>query len=157
MMRINAGIVCVLAALTAGACSSGNGSSGPTPDAAPIVCGDNICAASEARSCPQDCGNGGGGSNTAAVCGNGQCETSKGESATSCPQDCGGTQPVCGNGTCEAGEDSTSCPTDCAGGGSGSGALDCADPNTAFGCAFCSAAMVCTPPYDAASCAACGF
>lgn len=156
MMRINTGIVCVLAALTAGACSSGNGS-GPTPDAAPVVCGDNVCAASEVHSCPQDCGN--GGSNHGAVCGNGQCETSMGESQTTCPTDCGGgsNAAVCGNGTCEAGEDATSCPTDCGGGGSGSGALNCSDPNTAFGCAFCSAAMVCTPPYDMASCAACGF
>lgn len=124
------------------------------PDAAPVVCGDMICAASEVHSCPQDCGNGGnGGSNQNAVCGNGVCET--GETATSCSQDCGGSSPVCGNGTCETGEDATSCPADC--GGGGSGALNCSDPNTIIGCGLCSAAMICTAPYDAASCAACGF
>jgi len=153
MMRINTGIVCVLAALTVGACSWGNGSSSsPQPDAAPVVCGDNICAASEAHSCPQDCGSGGG----AAVCGNGQCETSKGESATSCPMDCGGSggsnAAVCGNGTCETGEDSTSCPTDCAGGGSG--ALDCSDPNTLLACFACVSGGGCVG-VDMTSCNAC--
>jgi hypothetical protein len=141
MMRINSGIVCVLAALALGACSWGNGS-GPgntSPDAAPVVCGDMICAASEVHSCPQDCGNGGNGSgNQQAVCGNGQCETTLGESATSCPSDCAG-----------GGGSNT-------GSGGGGGALNCSDPNTIIGCGLCSAAMICTAPYDAVSCAACG-
>ncbi|MBV8758548.1 MAG: hypothetical protein JO257_14780 [Deltaproteobacteria bacterium] len=138
MMRINSGIVCVLAALAVGACSWGNGSGNgsPAPDASHPVCGDNICAASEANSCPQDCGNGGGG-NQNAVCGNGQCETTKGESATSCPSDCSG-----------------------GGGGSGSGGgntqLNCSDPNTQIGCLLCTSLGMCTAPYDAVSCAACG-
>jgi hypothetical protein len=100
-------------------------------------CGDNVCAASEVNSCPQDCGNGGGG-NQNAVCGNGQCETTKGESATSCPSDCSG-----GNGS---------------GSGSGGGntSLNCSDPNTQIGCLLCTGLGMCTAPYDANSCAACG-
>jgi hypothetical protein len=141
MMGTKTGIVCVLAALAVGACSwgSGSGSGNTAPDASgPAVCGDNICAATEVGFCTQDCGSGGnhGGSNGSngqqtAVCGNGQCETTLGESATSCPSDCGGNS------------------------GSG-GALNCSDPNTTIGCGLCSVAMVCTPPYDAVSCAACG-
>jgi V8-like Glu-specific endopeptidase len=48
------------------------------------------------------------------VCGDGTCDA--GETAT-CPQDCGARNPdpVCGNGTCEIGEDSSTCPQDCAG------------------------------------------
>jgi hypothetical protein len=102
------------------------------------VCGDNVCASSEVTSCPQDCGNGGGNQN--AVCGNGQCETSKGESATSCPSDCN-TGSGGGSGS---------------GSGGGGGALNCSDPNTTIGCGLCTVAMLCTPPYDATSCAACG-
>lgn len=143
MMRINTGIVCVLAALAVGACSWGSGSSGnsgPTPDAAgtSATCGDNICAASEVGFCPQDCGSGGG--NQQAVCGNGQCETSKGESATSCPTDCN---------TGSGGGSNT-------GSGGGSGALNCSDPTTQIGCLLCTGLGMCTAPYDATSCAACG-
>src|SRR6185312_10231807 len=154
MMRTKTGIVCVLAALAVGACSWGNGSSATTsPDAAPVVCGDMRCDSSEVNNCPQDCGNGGGNQN--AVCGNGQCETSKGESATSCPSDCGGggSNAVCGDGTCQSTESSTTCPADCGGGNT---SLNCSDPNTVIGCGLCSAAMICMPPYDAISCAACG-
>ena len=137
MMRTKSGIVCVLAALVAGACSWGNGSGNgtPAPDASSsgqAVCGDNVCAASEATSCPQDCGGG----NANAVCGNGQCETTKGESATSCPSDCGG-----GNGS---------------GSNGGNGSLNCSDPNTTIGCLLCTQLQMCTSPYDANSCAACG-
>ncbi|MBU1239157.1 hypothetical protein KKF84_17305 [Myxococcota bacterium] len=45
-----------------------------------------------------------------AVCGDGTCDA--GEDSTSCPADCP-VVPVCGDGTCDAGEDSTSCPEDC--------------------------------------------
>jgi len=52
------------------------------------------------------------------LCGNGTCET--GEDCSACPADCAsGTAPgaVCGNGVCEAGdgEDCVSCPADCNG------------------------------------------
>ena len=47
----------------------------------------------------------------APVCGNGTCEA--GESCSSCPGDCGACPPVCGNGTCEAGESCSSCLGDC--------------------------------------------
>ena len=77
---------------------------------------------SAAKDCPQgfDCYNlqeGGGACGpakpAAPVCGNGTCEA--GETATSCPADCAPPpSPVCGNGTCEAGETATSCPADCA-------------------------------------------
>jgi hypothetical protein len=140
MMRHKTGIVCVVAALAVAACSFGGGSgnSGPTPDApGAAVCGDNVCAATEVNNCPQDCGN--GGNNMQAVCGNGQCETTKGESATSCPSDCSGGGGGSGSG-----------------GGGGSGALNCSDPNTTIGCLLCTSLQMCTAPYDAQSCAACG-
>lgn len=144
MMRHKTGIVCVVAALAVAACSwgSGSGSSTPGPDASigggNVVCGDNVCAASEVNNCPQDCGSGGGGGGNQAVCGNGQCETTLGESATSCPSDCGGGQ---GSGS---------------GGGGGGGQLNCSDPNTQIGCLLCTTLQMCTAPYDAVSCAACG-
>ena len=47
-----------------------------------------------------------------AVCGDGVCEFSMGETSRSCPEDCGSTGPVCGNGICEKGETRT-CPKDC--------------------------------------------
>lgn len=43
------------------------------------------------------------------VCGNGTCEV--GENNLECPQDC--TTPKCGNGACEAGETPASCVKDC--------------------------------------------
>jgi hypothetical protein len=146
MMRLNTGIVCVVAALAAGACSwgSGSGSSTPGPDApiggGDVVCGDSVCAASEVGHCQQDCGSTGSNNPQQAVCGNGQCETTLGESATSCPSDCGGGQ---GSG---GGSGS---------GGGGGGQLDCNDPNTLVACFACIATNVCTPPADAASCQAC--
>lgn len=158
MMGTKTGIVCVLAALAVGACSwgAGSGSGNTSPDAAnAAVCGDNVCAATEVGFCTQDCGSGGNNSQNA-VCGNGQCETTKGENATNCSMDCGGgsnQQPVCGNGQCETGETSTSCPMDC--GGGGSGALNCSDQNVLLACFACIATNVCTPPEDATSCMAC--
>lgn len=140
MMRLNTGIVCVVAALAVAACSSGSGSSNPGPDASSsngAVCGDNVCAATEVNSCPQDCGT--GGNNSAAVCGNGQCETTKGESATSCPSDCSGNTGGSNTGS---------------GGGGGSGALNCSDQNTLLACFACIATNVCTG-VDANSCQAC--
>lgn len=44
------------------------------------------------------------------VCGNGTCEA--GENATTCAADCP-SAPVCGDGTCSAGETTGSCPGDC--------------------------------------------
>lgn len=58
---------------------------------------------------------------TAAVCGNGSCES--GESTASCPADCPkpagssadvvATGAACGDGTCDSGESNASCPADC--------------------------------------------
>jgi hypothetical protein len=70
---------------------------------------------------------------TGPICGNGSCEP--GENGTSCPSDCGGTNPVCGNGYCEVGENATSCPQDCGGGTNpvcGNGA--CEQGETATSC-----------------------
>ena len=44
------------------------------------------------------------------VCGNGSCEP--GENRSNCPEDCG-QNPVCGNGSCEPGESESNCPQDC--------------------------------------------
>ncbi|MEJ7596584.1 MAG: hypothetical protein WKG01_01635 [Kofleriaceae bacterium] len=61
-------------------------------------CGDKVCGATEATSCPADCG----------VCGNKTCEASE---ATSCPKDC--EDEVCGNDMCKGDETATTCPHDC--------------------------------------------
>lgn len=45
------------------------------------------------------------------VCGDGSCDS--GEDACNCPADCGGT--CCGDGTCDPGEDSCNCQADCGG------------------------------------------
>ena len=158
MMRMTAAVVF---ALFVGACSfggsgngggGGGGGGGGDVDASVALCGDGVCAASEVGSCTADCGGGG----TQAVCGNGQCETTTGETAQSCPSDCGGGGggAVCGNGTCEATENSTSCPSDCGGGGGGSGNLDCNDPNVQIACFSCLLTMQCQG-VDEASCTAC--
>jgi hypothetical protein len=45
-------------------------------------------------------------------CGDGVCQSLT-ENSTTCPVDCGAPPAVCGNGTCEAGEDNATCPADC--------------------------------------------
>jgi lysophospholipase L1-like esterase len=45
------------------------------------------------------------------VCGDGTCEG--GEDCGSCAADCGTCPPVCGDGTCDPGEDCASCAADC--------------------------------------------
>ncbi|MFH1531259.1 MAG: trypsin-like serine protease [Pseudomonadota bacterium] len=52
---------------------------------------------------------------TGPVCGDGSCDA--GETASSCPADCGTVGPICGDGSCDAGETATSCPADCGGAG----------------------------------------
>ena len=54
------------------------------------------------------CGDGGG---TGPICGNGSCES--GEDCSTCPGDCGDCNPVCGDGICESGEDCSTCSADC--------------------------------------------
>ncbi len=59
-------------------------------------------------------------------CGNGSCETDKGENMCNCPDDC---KVVCGDGTCdsETGENCGTCPADCA----------CAQGQTCYNNACC--------------------
>jgi hypothetical protein len=119
MMRINPGICCALTgAILFVACSFGGSSgSNPQPDSSTsggAHCGDGVCAASEVNSCPADCGSNTGSNNQNAVCGNGMCETTKGETAQSCPSDCGMMSGSNGSGM-------GTCP---------------ADPNACIGCAF---------------------
>ena len=45
------------------------------------------------------------------VCGNGSCEA--GENKNNCPSDCAPAGPVCGNASCETGEDCSTCSADC--------------------------------------------
>jgi hypothetical protein len=45
------------------------------------------------------------------VCGDNTCDP--GEDCMNCPGDCGPCPPVCGNNTCEMGEDCMNCPADC--------------------------------------------
>ncbi len=52
-----------------------------------------------------------GGTTTGPVCGNGTCEA--GETAANCAADCATSTPVCGNGKCETGETTATCPGDC--------------------------------------------
>jgi hypothetical protein len=166
MMRIRSGIICALTGASLFVACSFGGSSGPEPDASTggggAHCGDGVCAASEVNSCPSDCG--GGGSNQNAVCGNGMCETTKGETAQSCPSDCmttgGGSGSGSGGGMCPA--DQTACinciidMTQCTGG---------LDQNTCFTCLLgglgsgggggsgaCNFNLMCDPGEDASTC-----
>ena len=77
---------------------------------------------------------------TEPVCGNGSCEN--GESSQNCPQDCsGGNEPVCGNGACENGETATSCPQDCA---QGCGDKECGQDAQGNSCGSCPEDFFCT-------------
>ncbi len=116
------------------ACSFGNTSGTPSPDAANHVpsCGDGICAASEVDSCPADCG-------------------------THAAPDAGTTGSMCGNGVCETGENSSNCPADCSGGGSDAGTggpLNCSDPTVLEECVECLFTNVCTG-VDVGGCTTC--
>ena len=55
----------------------------------------------------------GGGEMTPAVCGDGVCEGTAGESCASCAVDCKSQAAVCGNAACDPGEDGASCYVDC--------------------------------------------
>jgi hypothetical protein len=119
MMRTKSGIICALsmALAFAVACAespgTGDDDMGDDGNTSGNVCGDGTCATAEIGYCPTDCGEGGNNNNNA-VCGNGQCETTKGESASSCFSDCGGSGSGSGSGNT-----SGTCP---------------ADPNACFGC-----------------------
>lgn len=127
MMRTSSGIAFAVggAMLFAVACSFGGTQENKQPDAGGSVgatCGDGVCAASEVGACAADCGTGMHGSGSGSGSGS-------------------STQAICGNGTCEVGENITTCPSDCSGGGSGSGSgsgtLNCSDPNTIIVCLPC--------------------
>jgi hypothetical protein len=133
MRRTFSGLICILAAAAAYACS--NSSTHHTPDARHIPsCGDGICEPAEVNTCPQDCG-------MSMACNHdGICND--GETNTSCPDDCGG---MPGSGSSGSGS----------GSGGGSGALNCTDQNTLIGCLACLAINVCTPPINATDCTTC--
>jgi len=59
---------------------------------------------------PSGTGDGGDDGSAGGVCGDGTCA---GELCSTCPADCATTDPVCGNGACDPGEDSASCFADC--------------------------------------------
>ncbi len=72
-------------------------------------CGNGKCQANKGENCstcPKDCGK---------CCGNGKCEAKYDETCKTCPADCGEcpSEPECGDGTCDSGEDCESCPADC--------------------------------------------
>lgn len=112
------------------ACATTDGGGGddgtdePPPASGP-VCGDAVCASSEIGVCQADCGAGGGNNN---VCGNAVCE---GNEPSTCVADCPAAA-VCGDGTCDMskGESSANCAGDC----STSGGTCPADPLECFGC-----------------------
>lgn len=143
-MRMNSGLWCAVAfACSVVACSwggsgSGNNGNGGGVDAAPVKCGDGVCAPSEVGSCEQDCPSG--------MHGNGSGS--------------GNVGPICGNGVCEAGESVTTCPSDCntgsgSGSGSGSGgALNCNDSTVQTACLACLFGGTCTG-VDSAGCTTC--
>ncbi len=108
-MRTHSGILLALASTLAFAVACADGGTGEGEgegegeEETPLVCGDAVCAASEASSCPQDCGM--GGHNNGPVCGNMACDT--GETNASCAADCpadngtgGGTGST--GGSCDA-------------------------------------------------------
>jgi hypothetical protein len=95
-----------------------------------------------------------------AKCGDGQCQTSCGESARTCPKDCGGGTPSaapaelvepapvpaagcakCGDGQCQTscGENASTCPKDCGGGTPSAAPAELVEPAPvpAAGCAKC--------------------
>ena len=88
-------------------------------------------------------GGAGGAGGAAAVCGNTTCEP--GEDCISCEGDCGPCAATCGNSTCDTAETCTNCPTDC-------GACDpvCGDGTCepSESCSSCAA--------DCGACASCG-
>lgn len=138
MMRTHSGFICALTATIAFAFScADSGTEEPGDDmnddqTSQNVCGDGTCAASEVGFCSQDCGS--GGNNSAATCGDGMCETTKGENGASCASDCGG-----GSGSGSGSGSSTTCPSD------------------PLECVLCGLdAQFCVPPLDQATCAACG-
>ncbi len=163
MMRKRFGACLFVFACGIAACSFGtSGEPSTGVDAANVtnpkaVCGDGICSAIEANTCPQDCGPGGNGSgsNPAAVCGDGTCQPS--ETMASCPSDCSGGAAVCGDAICQATETPQTCPSDCST-GSGGGTIDCNDMNTEIACLFCESGISCDGPpvVTAAACMAAG-
>lgn len=159
MMRIKSGIICVVsmslafAFACANSAAPGDDDDGTGGSQQEISCGDAVCDASEVGICTADCGSGGSNNNNDdAVCGNGTCESTKGETASTCSSDCLTPATCNNNGTCDAGETTANCAADCG----STGTLDCADPLTLIGCFGCiSDPTACVAPFDSASCNAC--
>ncbi|HEY4242380.1 MAG TPA: hypothetical protein VGM88_21330 [Kofleriaceae bacterium] len=138
----------LLAFVFVAACSnSNNGSNQAAPDAAPVICGDGVCAATEVNSCQADCGIG---PNSGCAGGNpdGDCQMDMGETAANCRSDCDGVQPQPDGGTNPQPDAGTN-PTD-----GGSTTLNCQDPNTEIACILCIGGLGCTG-VDETDCEAC--
>jgi hypothetical protein len=136
-MRTQSGILLALASalafVVACASSEGPGTEGGDEEEEVVqqpVCGDAVCAASEANSCVMDCGM--GGNNNGPICGNGACDT--GETNASCAADC---PPNNGTG----------------GGGGGGGSCD---PIACLSCLF-DASTCAALGTDQATCATCEY
>jgi len=82
------------------------------------VCGNGSCETGEdACGCPADCGAPAAFEEPGATCNDGldnDCDGRIDCDDINCPTDPACVAPVCGNGTCDLGEDCNSCPADCA-------------------------------------------
>jgi hypothetical protein len=155
-----------------GKCGQANGCFGGTTTGS---CGDGTCGAGETKtSCPADCGSTPAGNvcdagcnsstavGAAAKCycdsqcqqfgdccnadGSAQAASCAGSTCTACNG--GGTNPICGNGTCDAGETSTTCPPDCPATAPVCGDGKCQSPETTASCPGDCPAKTCTTYAD---------
>jgi flagellin-like protein len=92
-----------------------------------------------------------GGGGTQPFCGDGTCNN--GETSSSCSVDCPVISPVCGNGICELGETVASCPADCTVGGPVCGDGTCNGGETVASCPADCTSQTCTP----ATCQSAGY
>lgn len=90
-------------------CCAG-GCTAATDNDCPAECGDGHCSPGEGcDTCPDDCGHCDPGE---PVCGDGTCDAGHDEDCETCPHDCGTCEPVCGDGHCYPSEECV-CLEDC--------------------------------------------
>jgi len=109
------------------------------------------------------------GAGCAPICGNGVCESAKGENACNCSDDCGECPAFCGDGECNGTETADTCAYDC-GSNCGNGKIDsgedcdgsvtksCADFTMDNGNNYTGGTLACTSSckYDKSGCYGCG-